>query len=71
MCFFPLLKYLNEANYENVIAIQIGLTEQTLNAIEKVSLEHMDHYNAIISGESCGQMLQSWTQTKPNRNLIT
>ncbi|ERE78832.1 WD repeat-containing protein 96 [Cricetulus griseus] len=43
------IRYLNEANYENVIAIQIGLTEQTLNAIEKVSLEHMDHYNAIIS----------------------
>lgn len=51
---FPLLKYLNEANYENVIAIQIGIMEQTINVIEKVSLKHINHYNAI-SGELCGK----------------
>jgi hypothetical protein len=42
---FFLLKYLNEPNYENVIAIQIGIMEQTINVIDKVSLKDMDHYN--------------------------
>lgn len=41
--FSPFLKYLNEPNYENLIAIQIGIMEQTINAIDKVSLEHINH----------------------------
>ncbi|KAM7330332.1 hypothetical protein ACRRTK_011945 [Alexandromys fortis] len=32
----PRPRYLNEPNYENLIAIQIGIMEQTINAIDKV-----------------------------------
>uniref|UniRef100_A0A8C2LW88 Cilia- and flagella-associated protein 43 n=1 Tax=Cricetulus griseus TaxID=10029 RepID=A0A8C2LW88_CRIGR len=41
-------KYLNEANYENVIAIQIGLTEQTLNAIEKTHKKNVEHCKKLL-----------------------
>ncbi|EGW15048.1 WD repeat-containing protein C10orf79 [Cricetulus griseus] len=41
-------QYLNEANYENVIAIQIGLTEQTLNAIEKTHKKNVEHCKKLL-----------------------
>lgn len=44
-CGFFLLKYLNEPNYETLIAIQIGIMEQTIAVIDKVSLNDIDHCN--------------------------
>lgn len=44
--FFLLPKFLNEPNYETVIAIQIGIMEQTIAVLDKVSLIDTDHYNA-------------------------
>lgn len=41
--FSPFLKYLNEPNYKNLIAVQIGIMEQTINVIDKVSLKHINH----------------------------
>lgn len=44
--FFLFLKYLNEPNYENVIAIQIGIMEQTISVIDKVSLKLINYSKA-------------------------
>lgn len=44
--FFFLLKYLNEPNYETMIAIQIGVMEQTIAVLDKVGLKDTDHYNS-------------------------
>lgn len=43
--FFLLSKYLNEPNYETLIAIQIGIMEQTIAVLDKVGLKDIDHYN--------------------------
>lgn len=43
---FFFLKYLNEPNYEGVIAIQIGIMEQTISVIDKVSLKPINYYKA-------------------------
>lgn len=37
-CGFFLLKYLNEPNYDTLIALQMGIMEQTIQVIDKVSL---------------------------------
>uniref|UniRef100_A0A7N5KCK2 Cilia- and flagella-associated protein 43 n=1 Tax=Ailuropoda melanoleuca TaxID=9646 RepID=A0A7N5KCK2_AILME len=37
--------YLNEPNYETLIAIQIGIMEQTIAVLEKVGLKDIDYYN--------------------------
>ncbi|KAJ8789491.1 hypothetical protein J1605_022018 [Eschrichtius robustus] len=39
-------KYLNEPNYETLIAIQIGIMEQTIAVLDKVGLKDTDHYNS-------------------------
>lgn len=44
--FFLLSKYLSESNYETLVAIQIGIMEQTIAVIDKVTLKDIDHYNA-------------------------
>lgn len=40
--FFSLSKYLNEPHYETLIAIQIGIMEQTIAVIDKVGLKDSD-----------------------------
>lgn len=44
--FFLLSKYLSEPNYETLVAIQIGIMEQTIAVIDKVSIKDIDYYNA-------------------------
>ncbi|XP_021086318.2 cilia- and flagella-associated protein 43 isoform X2 [Mesocricetus auratus] len=41
-------KYLNEANYENVIAIQIGIMEQTINVIEKTHRKNVENCKKLL-----------------------
>lgn len=53
--FFSLSKYLNEPHYETLIAIQIGIMEQTIAVIDKVGLKDSDHYNP----NSCESFEQS------------
>lgn len=43
--FFLLSKYLSEPNYETLIAIQIGIMEETIAVLDKVSLKDTDHCN--------------------------
>ncbi|CAH6943316.1 Cfap43 [Phodopus roborovskii] len=41
-------KYLNEPNYENVIAIEIGIMEQTINVIDKTHKKNVEHCKKLL-----------------------
>ncbi|CAO2585808.1 Cilia- and flagella-associated protein 43, partial [Lemmus lemmus] len=41
-------KYLNEPNYESLIAIQIGMMEQTINAIDKTHRKNVENCKKIL-----------------------
>nr|XP_020017388.1 cilia- and flagella-associated protein 43 [Castor canadensis] len=41
-------KYLNEPNYENVIAIQIGIMEQTINVIDKTHKKNVENCKKLL-----------------------
>ncbi|XP_028730485.1 cilia- and flagella-associated protein 43 [Peromyscus leucopus] len=41
-------KYLNEPNYENVIAIQIGIMEQTINVIDKTHKKNVQNCKKLL-----------------------
>lgn len=43
--FFLLSKYLTEPNYDTMIAIQIGIMEQTIAVLDKVGFKDIYHYN--------------------------
>lgn len=55
MVFFLLPKYLTEPNYETMIAIQIGIMEQTIAVLDKVGFKDIYHYNP----NSCDSFEQS------------
>lgn len=41
-------KYLNEPNYENVIAIQIGIMEQTISVIDKTHKKNVENCKKLL-----------------------
>ncbi|XP_057635892.1 cilia- and flagella-associated protein 43 [Chionomys nivalis] len=41
-------KYLNEPNYENLIAIQIGIMEQTINVIDKTHRKNVENCKKLL-----------------------
>ncbi|KAL1789130.1 cilia-and flagella-associated protein 43 [Sigmodon hispidus] len=41
-------KYLNEPNYENLIAIQIGIMEQTINVIDKTHKKNVENCKKLL-----------------------
>uniref|UniRef100_UPI002021EF95 cilia- and flagella-associated protein 43 n=1 Tax=Myodes glareolus TaxID=447135 RepID=UPI002021EF95 len=41
-------KYLNEPNYENLIAVQIGIMEQTINVIDKTHRKNVENCKKLI-----------------------
>ncbi|XP_036027893.1 cilia- and flagella-associated protein 43 isoform X3 [Onychomys torridus] len=42
------IRYLNEPNYENVIAIQIGIMEQTINVIDKTHKKNVKNCKKLL-----------------------
>ena len=68
---FFLSKYLNEPNYETLIAIQIGIMEQTIAVLDKVGIKDIDHYiSSICEWYEQSNSFQTMNSNRTYQNLV-